>query len=126
MAREASARSSSVDGGSNEPNRSRSSSKYAVHELARIGVVGVNGSGKTTLLRLIAGAEQPDTGRIIFVEGVSLGYLPQNPPYEPGQTVLDAVFAASDATTKLLLDYERACQMLASGGGDDARLLRAA
>jgi len=92
----------------------------------RIGVVGVNGSGKTTLLRLIAGAEQPDTGRIIFAEGVSLGYLPQNPPYEPGQTVLDAVFTASDATTKLLFDYERACQMLASGGGDDARLLRAA
>ncbi len=74
--------------------------------LDRIGVVGVNGSGKTTLLRLIAGAEQPDTGRIIFAEGVSLGYLPQNPPYDPGQTVLDAVFAASDATTKLLVEDE--------------------
>lgn len=91
----------------------------------RIGVVGANGSGKTTLLRLIAGNEQPDTGRIIFAEGVSLGYLPQNPPFKPGQTVLDAVFAASDATTKLLLDYERACQMLATGGGggDEPRLL---
>ncbi|HLL13804.1 MAG TPA: ABC-F family ATP-binding cassette domain-containing protein [Pyrinomonadaceae bacterium] len=89
----------------------------------RIGVVGVNGSGKTTLLRLIAGAEQPDTGRVVFAEGVSLGYLPQNPPYEAGQTVLDAVFAASDTTTKLLLDYERACQMLASGDGRDERLL---
>jgi ATP-binding cassette subfamily F protein uup len=89
----------------------------------RIGVVGANGSGKTTLLRLIAGAEQPDTGRIVFAEGISLGYLPQNPPYEPGQTVLDAVFAASDATTKLLLDYERACRLLASGGGAETRLL---
>ncbi|MCA1565369.1 MAG: ABC-F family ATP-binding cassette domain-containing protein [Acidobacteria bacterium] len=89
----------------------------------RIGVVGVNGSGKTTLLRLIAGAEQPDTGRIVFAEGVSLGYLPQNPPYDPQQTVLDAIFAASDATTKLLLDYERACQLLAAGDGHNERLL---
>ena len=64
----------------------------------RIGVVGANGSGKTTLLRLIAGVEQPDAGRIIFAEGVSLGYLPQNPPYEPEQSVLDCVFAASDDT----------------------------
>jgi ATP-binding cassette subfamily F protein uup len=92
----------------------------------RIGVVGANGSGKTTLLRLIAGAEQPDTGRVVFAEGVSLGYLPQNPPFEPQQTVLDAVFAASDAATELLLDYERACQMLASsnGGADEPRLLQ--
>jgi ABC transport system ATP-binding/permease protein len=89
----------------------------------RIGVVGANGAGKTTLLRLIAGAEQPDTGRVVFAEGVSLGYLPQNPPYDPQQTVLDAIFAASDAKTKLLLDYERACQLLATGDGRDERLL---
>jgi ABC transport system ATP-binding/permease protein len=91
----------------------------------RIGVVGANGSGKSTLLRLVAGAEQPDTGRIVFAEGVSLGYLPQNPPFAPEQTVLDAVFAASDAKMKLLLDYERACQLLAASGGgvDEPRLL---
>ncbi|HEX8474608.1 MAG TPA: ABC-F family ATP-binding cassette domain-containing protein [Pyrinomonadaceae bacterium] len=94
----------------------------------RVGVVGVNGSGKTTFLRLIAGAETPDTGRIVFAEGVSVGYLPQNPPFEPEQTVLDAVFAASDARMKLLRDYEHACQQLASpvgadGGRDEQRLL---
>jgi ATP-binding cassette subfamily F protein uup len=89
----------------------------------RIGVVGVNGSGKTTLLRLIAGEEKPDAGRIVFAADVSLGYLPQNPPFEPGQTVLDAIFAASDANTKLLLNYERACQELAMDHAGDERLL---
>jgi ATP-binding cassette subfamily F protein uup len=89
----------------------------------RVGVVGANGSGKTTLLRLIAGEEQPDTGRIVFAEDVSVGYLPQNPPFEPDQTVLDTIFASSDAATKLLLDYERACQQLAAAGRDDERLL---
>jgi ATP-binding cassette subfamily F protein uup len=89
----------------------------------RIGVVGVNGSGKTTFLRLIAGEEKPDTGRITFTEGVSIGYLPQNPPYAPEETVLDAVFNASDAKMKLLHDYEFACQELSAGLEDEQRLL---
>ncbi|MGB7926265.1 MAG: ABC-F family ATP-binding cassette domain-containing protein [Pyrinomonadaceae bacterium] len=89
----------------------------------RVGVVGVNGSGKTTFLRLIAGQEQADTGRIVFAEGVSIGYLPQDPPFVAEQTVLDAVFAAGDARTRLLRDYERACHDLAAAGSDDPRLL---
>jgi ABC transport system ATP-binding/permease protein len=83
----------------------------------RIGVVGVNGSGKTTLLRIIARQLQPDSGRIVFATGVSVGYLPQNPPFDPEQTVLEAVFATSDARMKLLLAYEKACQELGGEGG---------
>jgi ABC transport system ATP-binding/permease protein len=89
----------------------------------RVGVVGVNGSGKTTFLRLIAGDERPDAGRIILADGVSIGYLPQNPPHAPEATVLEAVFAASDAKMRLLLDYERACGELAAQGGDEQRAL---
>ena len=89
----------------------------------RVGLVGVNGSGKTTFLRLIAGDEQPDTGRITFADGVTVGYLPQNPPYEAEATVLEAVFAASDERMRLLLDYERACGELAAAGGDERRAL---
>lgn len=90
----------------------------------RIGVVGVNGSGKTTLLRLFARQVQPDSGRIIFATGVSVGYLPQNPPFDPDQTVLDAVFAASDARMKLLIDYERACHELEIDSNSEQRLHR--
>lgn len=85
----------------------------------RIGVVGINGSGKTTLLRLIARQLQPDSGRIVFAAGVSVGYLPQNPPFAAEQTVLEAVFAASDSRMKLLLAYERACQELGTNRQDE-------
>ena len=88
----------------------------------RVGVVGINGSGKTTLLRLIAGQSQPDSGRIVFATGVSLGYLPQNPPFDPDQLVLDAVFAANDARMKLLTDYERACHELELDSNNARRL----
>ena len=94
----------------------------------RIGVVGINGSGKTTLLRLIARQLRADSGQIIFAAGVSIGYLPQNPPFDPDQTVLEAAFAASDARMKLLLAYELACQELGSDGqaglGDERRMNR--
>jgi ATP-binding cassette subfamily F protein uup len=90
----------------------------------RIGVVGVNGSGKTTLLRLLAHRLQPDSGRIIFATGVSVGYLPQNPPFDPEQIVLDAVFAASDARMKLLSDYELACHDLEMDSSSQQRLRR--
>jgi ATP-binding cassette subfamily F protein uup len=89
----------------------------------RVGVVGVNGSGKTTLLRLIAGEESPDVGRIIFADGVTVGYLPQNPPFAAEATVLETVFAASDARMRLLLEYELACVALAASGGDERRAL---
>jgi ABC transport system ATP-binding/permease protein len=89
----------------------------------RVGIVGINGSGKTTFLRLIAGEEKPDSGRIVFAENVSIGYLSQNPPFEPEQSVLDAVFTASDAKMRLLGDYERACQELAAGQQNEQRLM---
>ncbi|MDT5269221.1 MAG: transport system ATP-binding/permease protein [Acidobacteriota bacterium] len=89
----------------------------------RVGVVGVNGSGKTTFLRLIAGEERPDAGRIVLTDGISIGYLPQNPPYAPEATVLEAVFSASDERMRLLLDYERACGELAAQDGDGQRAL---
>ena len=75
----------------------------------RVGVVGVNGSGKTTFLRLVAGAETSDAGRITFADGVTVGYLPQNPPYDAEATVLEAVFAASDARMRRLGRSISAC-----------------
>ncbi len=46
----------------------------------RIGLVGPNGEGKTTLLRILAGLDQPTDGRIQRSRGLTIGYLPQDPP----------------------------------------------
>jgi len=43
----------------------------------RIGIVGRNGGGKSTLLRVLVGNEAPDSGRVSFLNGLSLGYLAQ-------------------------------------------------
>ncbi|NEB82580.1 ABC-F family ATP-binding cassette domain-containing protein [Streptomyces anulatus] len=57
-------------------------------------VIGENGSGKSTLLRLMAGAEQPDTGEITVRFPGGTGYLAQTLDLDPSDTVQDAVDAA--------------------------------
>jgi ATP-binding cassette subfamily F protein uup len=89
----------------------------------KVGLIGLNGSGKSTFLRIVAGHEPPDTGRAIIASARAVAYLPQNPSFDPDQSVLEVVFTASDETMRLLRDYEMACHDLALCGSDDARLL---
>ncbi len=44
----------------------------------RIGVVGRNGGGKTTLVSVLAGAAEPDSGRVTHARGLTIGFLPQH------------------------------------------------
>ncbi len=64
---------------------------YGIHEGDKIGIIGINGTGKTTLLRMIAGLEETDEGQVITQRGLRITYLPQNPEFPPGSTVLDYV-----------------------------------
>ncbi len=54
---------------------------------AKIGVLGLNGAGKSTLLRIMAGEVDEFTGTACVSEGVSVGYLPQEPRLNPDKTV---------------------------------------
>lgn len=64
---------------------------YGIHEGDKIGIIGINGTGKTTLLKIIAGIEEPDEGQVIKQNGLRITYLPQNPEFPDGATVLDYV-----------------------------------
>jgi len=96
---------------------------FSVEHDEKVGIIGPNGCGKTTLLRLIAGTEPPDGGRVMPARGKRLAYLPQNPTFEAGQSVLDAVFAGGSEAMRRLHDYEAANRTLAATGGTDEALL---
>jgi len=62
-----------------------------INEGDRIGVVGRNGDGKSTLLRLLAGRQEPDSGRVTRRGGVTLGMLDQSDALVTGLTVAQTV-----------------------------------
>lgn len=64
---------------------------YGIHEGDKIGIIGINGTGKTTLLKIIAGLEETDEGQVIKQNGLRITYLPQNPEFPKGSTVLGYV-----------------------------------
>ena len=96
---------------------------FGIEENERVALIGANGTGKTTLLRMIANEEQPDSGRIYRAGDPVISYLPQQPLFDPAATVLDAIFASTSESMRLIRDYEEACARLASGEGDHDTLL---
>ena len=60
----------------------------------RIGLVGPNGTGKTTLMRILAGKEEADGGSIVRHPSLHVGYLEQQPEWEPGRTLIDEAKSA--------------------------------
>jgi ATP-binding cassette ChvD family protein len=72
---------------------------------AKIGILGLNGSGKSTLLRIIAGEEKNYQGDVVFSQGYSVGYLPQEPELDENKTVLEVVKEGVAETVKILDEY---------------------
>ena len=72
----------------------------------RIGLIGPNGAGKSTLLRILAGREVPDAGERSVRRDLEIGYLEQEPRFEPGATVRDVVRAGLAGRDALLAELE--------------------
>lgn len=80
----------------------------------KVGIVGINGTGKSTLLRILAGAEEPDAGEVIFTSGCRVSYLAQRPDMDPERTVLEQVMADADTNE----EYECKSMLQRLGLGD--------
>ncbi|MFM2449478.1 MAG: hypothetical protein RIS44_1928 [Pseudomonadota bacterium] len=57
----------------------------------RLGLIGRNGAGKSSMLKIIAGLEKLDDGLLQMTQGLRICYVPQEPVFEPGHTVFEAV-----------------------------------
>ena len=57
----------------------------------RLGLIGRNGAGKSSMLKIIAGLEKLDDGLLQMTQGVRICYVPQEPTFEPGHSVYEAV-----------------------------------
>src|SRR3712207_5015751 len=70
---------------------------------AKIGVPGLNGAGKSSLLRIMAGDDTEFMGEAFAADGISVGFLAQEPRLDPNKTVKGNV-EEGVAGIKALLD----------------------
>jgi ATP-binding cassette subfamily F protein 3 len=79
----------------------------------RVGLVGPNGAGKTTLLRILAGADEPDTGQVRLHAGARAGILRQDPEFETGRTLFSEAKSGLDDLLLAHDDLVRTAEKLA-------------
>lgn len=86
---------------------------------AKIGVIGVNGSGKSTLLKIMAGLDQDFTGEAWPAEGVSVGYLAQEPELDDTKTVQENIMGGLKHIQDLLIEFDSVSAKFAEEMTDD-------
>lgn len=91
---------------------------FSVDGGQKLGLIGLNGAGKTTLLKIIAGMAEADKGEIWRNPKARIHYLPQEPQFEPGRSVLESVLDGDLPVMDVLRRYEAAVE----AGDDDAVL----
>jgi ABC transport system ATP-binding/permease protein len=69
-------------------------------------LIAKNGAGKSTLLRIMMGKETPDSGQVVFRNDCVVAYLDQAPPFEPEESIQEAVFAWKDPRIEAIREYE--------------------
>jgi sulfate-transporting ATPase len=90
---------------------------------AKIGVLGHNGAGKSTLLKIMAGLDKDISGEAWAAEGVSVGFLQQEPQLDPKKDVLGNIMEGVGETAALLKAFEEVSNAMADPDADFDTLL---
>jgi len=85
---------------------------WRIAERERIGLVGPNGAGKTTICRILAGVDEPDTGRVSRGRSVTVGYLPQEVTGSAAGSVLAEALAGFEEVWALEREMETVARAL--------------
>ncbi len=99
---------------------------WEIYHDARIGLIGPNGAGKSSILRLFAREIDPSSGSVFVTRGVRVGYLQQEPRFDPTRTLMDEARDASPTLAALERELERLAAQMGNPDvySDERRLQR--
>ena len=95
--------------------------EFSLEAGERVGLIGRNGTGKSSLLKVIAGAARLDDGLLTLQQGLRIAYVEQEPVFDSGLSVFDAVADGLAEIRDLISEYDQITAKL--GSGEDDQLL---
>lgn len=85
---------------------------FGLNSGEKAALIGRNGSGKSTLLACIAGTLTAEEGSIVTAKECGISFLPQNPAYNPQDTIRDHIFTSESTKLATIRRYEEVCRQL--------------
>lgn len=93
---------------------------FGLNEGDKAALIGRNGTGKSTLLSTIAGILQPDEGSIVINRESGVSFLPQNPVFNPEDTIRDHIFKSSSPKLAVIKEFIEICDRLSDPSAADS------
>ena len=94
---------------------------FGLNSGEKAALIGRNGCGKSTLLACIAGTLTSEEGSIVTAKECGISFLPQNPAFNPQDTIRNHIFKSESSKLKVIQQYEEVCQKLASTDSQEAK-----
>lgn len=85
---------------------------FTLDEGEKVALIGKNGTGKSTLLACITGRLEPEEGEVIIAKDAGVSFLPQNPVFNPEDTIREHIFKSDTKSLQIIKEYEAVCEAL--------------
>ena len=83
---------------------------FSIHKDQKIAFIAKNGTGKTTILNIISGKDTPDSGQIIYRNGLRTTFLPQEPILNQSLTVEETILKSDNPILNVIKTYHTALE----------------
>lgn len=79
---------------------------FYINQGDRVAFIAKNGTGKTSLMNIIMNREEGDAGKVWLHHKINVGYLDQNPQFDPKATVFESVYNSPNPIMQAIVAYE--------------------
>ncbi|MGD8427387.1 MAG: ABC-F family ATP-binding cassette domain-containing protein [Balneolaceae bacterium] len=92
---------------------------FGISKGDKTALIAENGTGKTTLLQILAGKETPNEGKVMIQNGISIGFLEQDPTLNDSMTIRSFISQSNNEMVQLIQRYELAAERQAQDYNDE-------